>query len=66
MDKSVELELRDSIEKMRDEMNQGFKELSVQLAKVTTRQNVGAGIFKFILTIAVAWVGGTFGGHWSR
>jgi len=66
MKESVELELRNDIKKMREDMNKGFKELSVQLAKVTTKQNVGAWVFRSFFTIAIATISGIFGAHFTK
>jgi len=66
MDRSVELELRSDIKEMRDEMNKGFKDLSVQLAKVTTKQNIGTWFFQMLVTVAVGGLGGYFSAHIPR
>lgn len=66
MDESVEHELRKDIKEMRQEMNDGFKELSVQLATVTTKQNIGGWFFQLLVTVAVGGFGGFIATHLSK
>lgn len=66
MDKSTERELRNDIKEMRAEMNEGFKELSVQLAKVTTKQNMTGWIFKCLITVIVGGLGGIITTHFPK
>ena len=66
MDRFVELELRKDIKEMRNEMNEEFKKLNVQLAKVTTKQNIGTWIFQIIVTVIVGGIGGIMTGHIPR
>jgi len=65
MDKFTERELRNDIKEMRDEMNKGFKELSIQLAKVTTKQNMAGYVFKSLLTLIAGGIGGIITTHFS-
>lgn len=66
LDRSVELELRQDIKELRQEVNDNFTEIKVSLEGLKTKQNIGAWIFKSLLTIVVATVCGIFGAHLSK
>lgn len=66
MDKEAERELRKDVKEMRQEMNDGFKELSVQLATVTTKQNIGGWFFQLLVMVSVSGISGFIASHLSK
>ena len=73
MDRSVELELREDIKEINDNvtnlqvsLNKEMSAIQVSLEGLKIKQNVGAWVFRSMLTIVVATISGIFGAHFTK
>lgn len=73
MDRTVERELREGIEKVDDKvtnlqvsLNKEMADIQASLKILKARQNTGAWVFKCVLMIVVSSISGLLGAHFSK